>query len=110
MLIKVCDCGESDLPVGKKCPTCRTTVHLSACLIDGARGIYVPQAFAQAFAHDEWGFDAETWAILEAGPDHEHYDETWTEVLDGAIYNGPVDELKGAVLFQDGDLFVHKHE
>lgn len=48
-------------------------------LLDGLRGIYVPQRFAQL--EGVGGISAEDLAILRAGPDHEAYWEAWEEAL-----------------------------
>jgi hypothetical protein len=48
-------------------------------LLDGLRGIYVPQKFAQL--EGIGGISAEDLAILRAGPDHESYWEAWEEAL-----------------------------
>jgi hypothetical protein len=71
-----------------------------------ARGIYIPRDFATSFTdrdRDVTGVSAEDWAILE-NPDHEHYDDTWSDVLDKAI----VTDLDGVRyrLHQDGDLWL----
>jgi hypothetical protein len=48
-------------------------------LLDGLRGIYVPQRFV---AHGGIsGISPEDLAILRAGPDHESYWEAWEEAL-----------------------------
>ena len=68
---------------------------------DSARGIYIPQHFAQAADRSKFtGINAEQWSILEAGPEHGHYWEAWDEVLDGA------ETECGGVLWQDGDLWI----
>ena len=68
---------------------------------DSARGIYIPQHFAESADRDKFtGIDEEQWAILEVGPDHEHYWDVWDEVLDNA------ETTCGAVLYQDGDLWL----
>ena len=89
---KLCECGEE----GDN-PNCKE------CLIDGANGIYVPQVFAQNFEPEKWGVDAETIAILLAGPDHEQYWDAWGDV-EGYVerdWDG-----KRWVLCQDGDLWA----
>jgi hypothetical protein len=48
-------------------------------LLDGLRGIYVPQKFAQLEGIS--GIPAEDLAILRAGPDHESYWEAWEDAL-----------------------------
>ena len=72
---------------------------------DSARGIYIPQHFAEAVdrskVHD---VTDEQWSILAAGPDHEHYWDVWTEVLDGATLIK--DDGSGWYLHQDGDLWI----
>ena len=40
------------------------------CIVDGARGQYVPQVFAERFP--EW-CEGDEEAILRAGPEHELY-------------------------------------
>jgi len=48
-------------------------------LLDGLRGIYVPQKFAQL--DGVGGISAEDLAILRFGPDHEFYLEAWDDAL-----------------------------
>jgi hypothetical protein len=48
-------------------------------LLDGLRGIYVPQKFAQLEGVS--GIVAEDLEILRAGPDHEFYLEVWDDAL-----------------------------
>jgi hypothetical protein len=68
---------------------------------DGSRGVYIPQYFAESHAPEKWtGIDAADLEILRAGPDHEFYWDAWTTVLDNA------ETTDGAVLHQDGDLWV----
>ena len=88
------------------------------CILDGCRGIYLPQDFATNF-NTKGGVDSWTpedggisdlilWQenikILETGPDHEHYWEAWDEICADACM---VDD-KGITwrLYQDGDLFA----
>lgn len=79
--------------------------------LNDARGVYIPRDFANGFTdRDEIaakhvsGVSDEDWSILEAGPDHEQYWETWEGVLDGA----KVTDENGVVftLHQDGDLWL----
>lgn len=82
------------------------------CILDGSRGIYIPQDFANGFDFDDgrcvpdtWrGITAEQRDILNAGPDHEHYWEVWAEVSDSA-YLIDSDGIEWR-LWQDGDLFA----
>ena len=70
-------------------------------IISDANGIYIPKIFAEGFG---WEISEEDREILKVGPEHEHYWETWDDVLASAKY---MDE-KGYVwrLYADGDLFV----
>ena len=70
-----------------------------------SNGIYIPQLFAQQVDREAvTGVTAEDWEILEAGPDGEHYWDTWSDVegtatvtgMDGRVFN----------LYQDGDLWL----
>ena len=75
-------------------------------LLDDARGQYIPQNFAEIVKR-EWveGVDREQWAILEAGPEHEWYWETWDEVLNSAVLiRSPSGEK--FTLYQDGNLWI----
>jgi len=72
-----------------------------------ARGIYIPQHFANSFANRDQavrGVSAEDWAILEAGPDHEYYWDTWTDVCDRAIVTDDVGTQYR--VHQDGDCWL----
>lgn len=77
-------------------------------LITDAMGIYIPNRFATYFAGDRSKHVAnisdEDWAILEQGPNHEHYWETWDEVSMYAV----VKDLKGFKygIYQDGDCWL----
>ena len=71
------------------------------------RGVYIPRDFANSFidrAKHVTGVSDEDWAILEAGPDHEHYWDAWTEVLDNATVTDDYD--RRYYLHQDGDLWL----
>ena len=73
------------------------------CIIDGAHGIYVPQAFVKRF--ENWqGIDAEDLAILLEGPDNRYYWDSWDYVLATASYKD--DDGHTWTLYQDGDLFA----
>ena len=68
---------------------------------DSARGIYIPQYFAETVKRDEILFVTdEEWDILEAGPEHEFYWDAWDSVLNSA------ETRDGGVLWQDGDLWI----
>lgn len=73
--------------------------------LNDARGIYLPRDFTCNVARDRViGVSDEDWAILEAGPDHEHYWDVWNEIEQDAI----VTDNKGVRyrLHQDGDLWL----
>lgn len=75
--------------------------------LSDARGQYIPRDFAQSFKDRDKnvsGVSAEEWAILDAGPDHEWYWETWDDVCN----NASVTDDAGVkfTLHQDGDLWL----
>lgn len=79
--------------------------------LSDARGQYIPRDFANSFsdhAKHVSGVSNEDWAILEAGPDHELYWDTWTlSVLDGAVVT---DENGNKYqVYQDGDCWLIPH-
>lgn len=70
-----------------------------------SRGIYIPQYFAESCKREMvHGVSAETWATLEAGPDHEFYWDAWDDVMRDAKIRTP-DGQEG-FLYQDGDLWI----
>lgn len=75
--------------------------------LNDARGIYIPRDFAKSFADRAKhvsGVDDETWAILEAGPDHEHYWDAWQDVEQDAI----ITDENGVkfTVYQNGDCWL----
>lgn len=76
---------------------------------DGARGVYIPQHFAQTVNRASVdGVSDEEFRILESGPDHESYNDVWTDVLNNArITDG---DLTRYFLYQDGDLWLVTEE
>lgn len=71
------------------------------CFLDSARGVYIPQNFAEAIDVKDWtGIKVEDLEALLAGPDNESYWNAWTDVLDNA------ETLDGRALYQDGDLWL----
>lgn len=82
----------------------KQTEDTIACILDGCRGIYLPQAFAECFDCDAWGVSAENQEILLEGPDHDEYWDAWDEVIQTARYTD--DAGYGWYLYQDGDLFA----
>lgn len=76
------------------------------CIIDGANGIYVPQAFCRRYEKTD-KVEQEDWDICLSGPDHEFYWEAWDNILNH--WGGEETDKTGSTfqvyLFQDGDLF-----
>jgi len=68
-------------------------------------GIYIPQYFAESVDRDKLsGVSDEDMDILLAGPDHEHYWDTWDVVEQNAILTDSDGTTYG--LYQDGDLWL----
>jgi hypothetical protein len=75
--------------------------------LSDARGTYIPRDFANSFADrakSVSGVSDENWAVLEAGPDHEEYWDTWTDVCDWAIVTD--DNGNRYRVYQDGDCWL----
>jgi hypothetical protein len=71
------------------------------------RGQYIPRDFAASFmdrAHSVAGVDGETWAILEAGPDHEFYWDAWADVCSNAIVTDENGDKY--TIWQEGDCWL----
>lgn len=81
---------------------------MSKLLLDGARGIYIPKAFAENFDMAAWHVSEENAEILKAGPDHEDYWEIWDIVTSNAFYI----DAAGVKWFLhgDNDLFAVTQE
>lgn len=78
--------------------------------LDESRGVYIPKAFADSFKDRDscvTGVDADTWAILEAGPKHEWYWEAWEDVCRDAV----VTDTDGTryTVWQDGTCWLVEH-
>lgn len=69
---------------------------------DSARGVYIPQYFAESHAPEQWRhINPDDVEILTAGPEHESYFDAWDSVLNNA------ETVDGGKLHQDGDLWVY---
>jgi hypothetical protein len=69
---------------------------------DSARGVYIPQYFAESYAPKQWRYiNADDLEILMTGPEHESYFDAWDSVLNNA------ETVDGGKLHQDGDLWVY---
>ena len=77
-------------------------------LCDSASGIYIPQRFANEINRDlVSGISAVDWEILESGPSHLLYWDTWDRVEQNAeLALDDGDTLNRYRLHQDGDLFA----
>jgi len=74
------------------------------CLVDGARGIYIPQHFAEHHAHHFDGIDKADLSILLLGPTCEEYHEAWINILDAATFTDHLNRVW--TLHEDQDLFM----
>ena len=72
---------------------------------DSARGIYIPQHFAESIKRDcVTGISPVQFAILRHGPEDEFYWDVWCEVEQSAIVTGS--NGQEFCLYQDGDLWL----
>ncbi len=74
--------------------------------LDDHRGRYIPRDFANSFSDriaSTQGVTDEDWAILEAGPDHDDYWETWDDVYLHCVVIGNGTTY---TLHQDGPLWL----
>ena len=72
---------------------------------DSARGIYIPQHFAESIKRDCLsGVSDSDMDILAAGPDHAEYWDAWCDVEQSAIVTDS--EGREFYLYQDGDLWL----
>lgn len=77
----------------------------SICYADSARGIFIPQFFAESIRRElVQNVTDEDWTILESGPDHEQYWDTWDDVTSSAILTDDFGDTW--TLYQDGDLWL----
>jgi hypothetical protein len=73
------------------------------CLIDGNRGIYIPQQFAKNWGDAvQSGMNEEQKTILLSGPQTSDYWDVWEEVVNEVefLFDGQL-----CTLFEDNDLF-----
>lgn len=72
-----------------------------ALMVDSHHGQYAWQVFAETANREFFdGITAEQWAILEAGPDHEHH-------CDVAWECEQAQHSSGVALYQDGDIWAY---
>ena len=78
----------------------------SMLFLDGNRGQYIPQVFAQCIDRScVTGISEEEYRTLEAGPDYAVYWDTWCNVTDRAVITDPSDGQQYH-LYQDDDLWL----
>ena len=66
-----------------------------------SHGVYIPQYWAESVNREMVKYvSAEEYIILESGPEHEWYWETWDSVLSNA------ETIDGGIFWQDGDLWL----
>lgn len=80
------------------------------CMIDGNKGIYIPQYFVNNFDLTEWHLDKLQDEIIDcaAGPDNEHYWDSWQTICDAAYYDH--EDGTRYYLMQDDDLFIDDYQ
>lgn len=74
------------------------------CLIDGNRGIYIPQQFAKNCGDAvQSGMDEEQKTVLLAGPQTSDYWDVWDEVVSEVtfLFDGVL-----CTLYEDNDLWA----
>lgn len=75
------------------------------CIIDGANGIYTPQAFATSYVVIGSEFD-DAMTICASGPDHPDYWDAWSEITDAATVEGMSGIKWSVYLGESGDVFA----
>lgn len=81
------------------------TLENAYLFADEARGIYIPQHFAEAVTREYvTGVTDEDYSILEDGPENEAYWDVWMDVLLKAEITRP--DGSKYLLYQDGDLWI----
>ena len=67
------------------------------CVVDGSRGIYIPQFFAEHYPSCMDGSERD---ILLAGPEHENYWDVWSDIQGSECWDGDI--WQG----ESGDVFI----
>ena len=71
------------------------------------RGVYIPRDFATDVKREfVKGVSDEDYQILEQGPEHEHYWETWDMILQNARIKMTRKGRYNRILYQEGGLWV----
>lgn len=78
----------------------------ASLLIDGNRGVYIPQLFAQSYSHYVTNKQdlSEYLNDLKNGPDDPFYWDAWETIMRDAILVD--DKGRERTLYQDGDLWA----
>ena len=76
-------------------------------IVDGCRGVCIPQWFCETRAQCWDGIEKGDLAVCAAGPGYGENDywECWQQILNGATYTDPADGTVWS-LYQDGDLYM----
>lgn len=77
--------------------------------LSDTRGRYIPRDFAKSFADrakSVSGVSDEDWVILEAGPDHELYWDTWDEITNYGDVTVTDENGIEYFVYQDGDCWL----
>lgn len=81
---------------------------------DECRGQYIPQAFATCWKDRELaveGVSDQDWFVLETGPNHEHYWDTWNDVEQNAkIYLEGRDSPHFWRIYNDGGCYLIRND
>lgn len=80
---------------------------MKALLVDGVRGIYTPQAFAERYGDLVELIPQEDLKVLLAGPEHPNYWEVWGE-MDGRMMT--MSGCKWTITHEDGDVFAVRED
>lgn len=105
------DCDGAETAFCDVCALLKCSPGSSHCLetlLDGSRGIYVPQEFARRFPEKVKDEDRK---VLEEDPDTDGYWEAWGDVLNYVEFTREIPRTGSPVrvryvLEHDGDLFL----
>ena len=80
------------------------TLKIEALLLDGNRGVYIPQIFLESYGHlfDLSSISEEDLQSIKNGVDDEYYWQAWESILD----NATLKEDSNKFLSQDDDLWL----
>ena len=74
-------------------------------LADSSRGVYIPKYWYEGMEPDYWQpIESGDASILQAGPEHDYYWDTWEEIIDNQFCTDT--QGRKWTLYQDGDLWL----